>query len=372
MRVLLVEPYYSGSHRAWADGYVRHSSHDVRLITHPGRWWKWRMKGGAVTLAASLESLEGWAPDVVLVSDMIDLAHFRVLARPHIGDPPTALYFHESQLTYPVAPGTSPDHSYSLTNWISACAADAVLFNSGYHRQVFFERLAGFLAAFPDMGHEHLIQDVESRSDVLPVGVDLAWVHPRSTGRGTPRILWNHRWEYDKDPEAFADAVEHLLRIGVDFELVLVGPRPGRIPAALARIREVAGDRIVHDGEAPTPTYRKLVAGSDIVVSTSRQEFFGISVVEAIASGCRPVLPDRLSYPWLIPGEYHDEVLYPEGELGPALVRALQRPRAPEPLAEAMMRFDWTEMAPDYDSRLEELRGPRRPEPKEGTEPQVP
>lgn len=372
MKVLLVEPYYNGSHRAWADGYVQHSSHEVRLVTHPGRWWKWRMKGGAVTLAASLESLEGWAPEVVLVSDMIDLAHFRTLARPHIGDPPTALYFHESQLTYPVAPGSSPDHSYSLTNWISACAVDAVLFNSGYHRQVFFETLSGVLAPFPDMGHEHLIQDVESRSDVLPVGVDLSWVRPPSGERGTPRILWNHRWEYDKDPEAFADAVEHLIGMDADFELVLAGPRPGRTPAVLERIRELAGDRIVQDGETPTLTYRKLVAGSHIVVSASRQEFFGISVVEAIAAGCRPVLPDRLSYPWLIPDEYHDEVLYAEGELGPALARALQRPPAPEPLAEAMKRFDWNEMAPEYDSRLEALRGPPRRASREEKERRAP
>lgn len=372
MKVLLVEPYYSGSHRVWADGYVRHSSHEVRLITHPGRWWKWRMKGGAVTLAASLESLGGWTPEVVLVSDMIDLAHFRALARTHIGDPPTALYFHESQLTYPVAPGSSPDHSYSLTNWISACAADAVLFNSGYHRQIFFEKLGGFLATFPDMAHEHLIEGVESRSDVLPVGVDLSWVRPRSEERDTFRILWNHRWEFDKDPEAFADAVEHLIDVDVDFELVLTGPRPGRTPVALERIRNLAGDRIVHDGEAPTPTYRKLVAGSDIVVSASRQEFFGISVVEAIAAGCRPVLPNRLSYPWLIPDEHHHEVLYAEGELGPALARALQAPPAPESLAEAMKSFDWNEMATEYDSRLEALREPHRPASREGTEPRVP
>lgn len=97
-----------------------------------------------------------------------------------------------------------------------------------------------------------------------------------------------------------------------------------------------------------------------------------MSVVEAIAAGCRPVLPDRLSYPWLIPDEYHDEVLYPEGELGPALARALQRPPAPESLAEAMKRFDWNEMAPDYDSRLEALREPRRPASREGTEPRAP
>ena len=32
--VLLVEPYFGGSHRAWAEGYAHHSRHRVRLVTH--------------------------------------------------------------------------------------------------------------------------------------------------------------------------------------------------------------------------------------------------------------------------------------------------------------------------------------------------
>lgn len=78
-------------------------------------------------------------------------------------------------------------------------------------------------------------------------------------------------------------------------------------------------------------------------------------MVEAIAAGCRPVLPRRLSYPWLVPEPFHDEVLYPDGELGPALRRALSDPRPPDGLAESMHRFSWTTMAPEYDRRLAEL-----------------
>lgn len=184
MRVLLVEPYCTGSHRAWADGYVRHSAHDVRLITHPGRWWKWRMRGAAITLAASLETLDGWRPDAVMVSDMVDLAHFRTFARPWIGDVPMALYFHESQLTYPDPPGAPSDDSYALTNWISALSADRVFFNSGYHREVFFQSLPRLLRRFPDHRLDHLISEVKNRSEVLPVGVDLSWITDRSSRNG--------------------------------------------------------------------------------------------------------------------------------------------------------------------------------------------
>ena len=51
MRVLLVEPYLGGSHADWAEGLARHSAHEVVAVGHPGRHWRWRMRGGPVTLA---------------------------------------------------------------------------------------------------------------------------------------------------------------------------------------------------------------------------------------------------------------------------------------------------------------------------------
>jgi len=41
------------------------------------------------------------------------------------------------------------------------------------------------------------------------------------------------------------------------------------------------------------------------VLSTARHEFFGIAVVEALLAGCLPWLPDRLSYPELLPPALH-------------------------------------------------------------------
>ena len=53
--VALVVPWYGGSHKSWADAVVRHSLHNVRLVTHAPRYWRWRFSAGPVTLAALLE-----------------------------------------------------------------------------------------------------------------------------------------------------------------------------------------------------------------------------------------------------------------------------------------------------------------------------
>ncbi|MFN2136074.1 MAG: DUF3524 domain-containing protein, partial [Candidatus Promineifilaceae bacterium] len=33
MQIFLVSPYHGGSHQAWAEGYVRHSAHQVNMLT---------------------------------------------------------------------------------------------------------------------------------------------------------------------------------------------------------------------------------------------------------------------------------------------------------------------------------------------------
>ena len=57
--------------------------------------------------------------------------------------------------------------------------------------------------------------------------------------------------------------------------------------------------------------YRDILATCDIVVSTANQETFGLAILEAVLAGCRPILPNRLSYPEVIPVEFHARCLYP-------------------------------------------------------------
>jgi hypothetical protein len=101
MKILLLEPYCGGSHRAWAEGYAAHSRHEVTLLSLPARFWKWRMQGGAVTLAEQARALDAY-PDLILASDMLNLPAFLGLTRDVFSGIPVVLYCHENQLTYPL------------------------------------------------------------------------------------------------------------------------------------------------------------------------------------------------------------------------------------------------------------------------------
>jgi len=75
MKILLVETFFSGSHQTWAEGYQQFSQHEVMILSLPGKYWKWRMYGGAVALAKRF--MDGdFEPDILLVSDMLDLSTF--------------------------------------------------------------------------------------------------------------------------------------------------------------------------------------------------------------------------------------------------------------------------------------------------------
>ncbi|RIK20256.1 MAG: DUF3524 domain-containing protein, partial [Anaerolineae bacterium] len=103
MQILLLSPYHGGSHRAWAEGYQANSAHKLSLLTLPAHFWKWRMHGGAVTLARFwLDTLSEKLPDLILATDLLDLTTFLALTRHKTADVPVALYMHENQLTYPL------------------------------------------------------------------------------------------------------------------------------------------------------------------------------------------------------------------------------------------------------------------------------
>ena len=360
MQIVLVEPYYGGSHKAWADGYIAKSSHDVHLVSHDARFWKWRMHGGFLTLAAGVAELveSGIQPDVILASSMMDVAAFAGAVRNTVPGVPIATYFHESQFTYPLSPSDKVDHTYQMKNWASAAVSDTVIFNSEYHRSVFAGEAASFLRTFPDQRHTDLVGDVIDRSLVLPVGVDLTPVAGDPLPRTSPQlILWNHRWEHDKGPMELRAIVGHLLDADIEFSMAMCGEVFGSVPPLFAEITEMLGSHLMHAGFAERNRYIELLRTASVVLSTADQEFFGIGVVEAIAAGAHPVLPDRLVYPERIAalGASPATALYQTPDEAADLVMR-NLPRDPDDaVRSAAQQYDWSTVATAYDRALEAL-----------------
>jgi glycosyltransferase involved in cell wall biosynthesis len=386
LEVWALEPYFGGSHKYFLRGLAERSHHRLRLLTLPGRHWKWRMQGGALSLAAQAAQAVGAdaspSPDVLFASDMLDLPTFLSLADARVASVPTLLYFHENQLTYPLPPGVERDLTYGMRNIVSALTATRVLFNSSFHRQEFLEAAGELLAVMPDEVPVGVAEELERKAGVLPVGCDLRrfdihreralreaaegrWGDP---ARG-PLLLWNQRWEYDKAPDEFFAAVAVLKEEGVPFRLAMAGPNQGTPTSVFLRAKDELAEHIVHWGRVPGDAdYAALLWAADVVASTAIHEFFGIAIVEAVYCGCRPVLPRRLSYPEVIPAAMHEEVLYREGELVPALARALAEPRAwsEDWQRTWVARFDWASLGERYDEEIRRcweagLEGPYRP-----------
>lgn len=360
MRVLVIEPYYGGSHQAWADGLAQHSHHDITLLTLPAQFWKWRMRGGAVTVARMLRDRAVRA-DVILVSDMLDVSILRALIPPDLRDVPLALYFHENQLSYPQNRRQGHGYQYAFINYASALAADAIFFNSAYHLQDFFEELPRMLKHFADYNELQTISQLREKAAVLPLGMDLARFDRYRTEKDPneePLIVWNHRWEADKDPHTFFEALYALDAAGYDFQLALLGENFRQEPTEFRAARAHFGSRVIQYGFSESfEAYAGILWQADYVISTAKQDFFGIAVCEAIYCRCVPLLANRLNYPHLLPESAYNACLFRDGALRGLLAQHLQGNISVDvdALRAQVARYDWAQMIERYDVTLASL-----------------
>jgi len=318
MRVLYIEPFHAGSHRAFGQALTAASWADWNVLTLPGRHWKWRMRGSAAYLArAHAETLT--APvDLVFASAYLPLAELIGLC-PQLAARPRVLYFHENQLAYPQRGGAverERDLHYGFTQLVSALAATRCVFNSEHNRTSFLTAAASLLARMPDAVAPDWVADISARSEVLGLPLELPAIAPATLGEDPsvdredgPLIVWNHRWEHDKGPADLVALIDGLIVRQLRFRLAVCGRefrrRPPELAAAEPRWRAQLGPRLVQFGELDRrEDYLALLGRAQLVLSTAAHEFFGVSVVEAVHCGARPLVPDALSYPELLPAEF--------------------------------------------------------------------
>ncbi len=359
VKFLFLEPFFGGSHRDFAKGLVAHSRHTISLLTLPARFWKWRMRGAALYFFKKIDDLSRY--DGIITSGLMSLSDFKMLAGPAC--PPALVYFHENQITYPLAPGEAFDVQFGFTDITTGLAADKILFNSRFHLKVFFDALPGFLRMMPERRPNWIIDSLREKSAFCFPGCrfsgEAAPVAPRNTH--PPLIIWNHRWEFDKNPSAFFDALAAVRRKGIDFRLALLGENFQVLPKPFLSAKTRFKKQLVHYGYVDSrKSYNDWLCRGDVVVSTANQENFGISVVEAVRHGCLPLLPNRLAYPEVLPQLFHDRFLYRNQEdLEQKLATLLNSSGSFEverrQLSEEMRRYAWRQQIRLYDDILEDL-----------------
>ena len=72
MRVLALEPYYGGSHKAFLDEWRSWSRHEWTVLSLPAAKWRWRMRHAPLTLAEQARErvAAGDSWDVLFCSDV--------------------------------------------------------------------------------------------------------------------------------------------------------------------------------------------------------------------------------------------------------------------------------------------------------------
>ena len=388
---LLVSDF--ASHVTWAEGYQGQVSQQnkqdasamVSIVKVPSDRWKWRFMGAAAELLPHIADdddvviVDGGLLDVTVLVALLQAQRRQEQTRM----PKIILYMHENQLTTPFAPNdrdvkAGTHWHYGVAHWRSLLVADGMVFNSRQHQQVFATALLQMISEQcpRDAVDWHLSQAREALSTktaVLPYGLELeqlrslATTLPSSAVSSTsdlskpttpllPVILWNARLEADKDPEAFVQLLECIRHEHqVPFRLIVLGTDPSKDQIWYTRFRRDFPDELLFLGWCTDrDTYAHWLSQARIVVSTARHETFGISMVESMYCGALPLLPQRLSYPEILPSKDFSIHFYTnQTEAVSKLVHLLQlstEERSQQALRvhAAVAHFDWSIMGRAY------------------------
>jgi glycosyltransferase involved in cell wall biosynthesis len=210
----------------------------------------------------------------------------------------------------------------------------------------------------PDCRFQDLGKRLLAKSRVMHLGLSLGALHNHGavnlTEIQSPVLLWNHRWEYDKGPERFFTALDELIKRGIAFRLAITGEAFGTMPEVFQTAERRYHEQLIHFGYCETLSeYAAILHTADYLPVSSRQDFFGISVVEAAACGVQPLLPCGLAY------EEHfnnSSLFYNEGDFDERLCGLVAKGKPQSRFdGSSLMRYDWSAMASLYDQAFSEV-----------------
>ncbi len=357
MKALMLSAYDAESHAYWRQGLYRaFSSYEWTTLTLPPRYFSWRIRGNGLTWFQNPALKERY--DICIATSMVDLATLKGL-NPSLASLPTLLYFHENQFAYPVNKYQKGLLEIQIRTLFAAISADFLTFNSNHNLTTFLQGVDSFCQKMPDGLPHDLVQQLANKSNVMAVPINDD-CRPSDTDQmrtsNTLSVVWNHRWEHDKGPEILLE----LMRLcqtktfdSIDLKFHILGQRFRKMPDAMTQIIQHHKHQCVNLGFIESrKQYIEILQSADLVLSTAHHDFQGISMLEAVASGCLPIAPKRLVYP----------ELYPRSNLYPST------PDQPELEAQSIMKLlinrqqlqsvecnsHWHEMKTTYNNWLEQ------------------
>lgn len=270
------------------------------------------MQGAAAIWAHELQDAP--RPDILLTTDMCDLAQLKGLLPSSWHGVKCVVMFHENQLTFPWSPTDKDpqvgrDLAYSYINMSSAIAADQVWFNSAHHRDVFLEAIDLWMSKMPKPRLHQPAARIAARSHVVRLGLNFeGWDNLKSdaatnwTDCQVPVLLWNQRWSWDKGTDAWMDLVDGILEQDIPAKFVVLGESKGRLPDGWEAMRNKMGSRCLHWGFANSKAdYVQWLWRSTAAPLAPKQEYFGLAMVEAMRCEVMPWVPESHAYTETMP-----------------------------------------------------------------------
>jgi len=378
MKILLLSAYDALSHRYWREGLVEQFP-DIEwtVLTLPARYFRYRVRSNPLSWLADEQQVLEVKYDAVIATSMVDVATLRGLV-PSLAATPLWLYCHENQFAYPAGAAKNNPVAHDLEAkmvFIYNClAADKISFNSHWNRDSALAGMVELLDRFPEKINPCLLESITNKSDVLPVPLtEKLNVLPSVLNadvnvgkeRSPLRLLWNHRWEYDKGPDrllAFMDALEAS---GLICELNIVGQQFRQIPKAFSLIETILEQSSTLQKGCwgyidSASDYQQLLQQCDVVVSTALHDYQGIAVLEAVQADCVPLLPNHIVYPEIFSDEYLypvaiDQGLIDERITAHNMLKLLESWQQGMPLIPNISRFEWHKQRDYYQKGIQSL-----------------
>jgi len=317
--ILLLSAYDALSHQQWRTTLSQLlPQFQWTQLALPPRHFSWRVRGNSLSWGFGNSKVLEQRYDLLIATTMVDLASLRGFV-PSLAALPTLVYCHENQFAYPGnpdQPGHNPFNNLdaAMVSLYTALCADRLVFNSEYNRQTFLTGASRLLRTLPDQVPPGIGERLASSSVVpVPLGLDLQVTSNSATN--DPQILdlaWNHRWEYDKGIDLLLQVVHKVVKCKLPVRFHILGQQFRQQPAEFESIRILLQEQQEHNPQLEShlgylserDEYLAEISGCDVVLSTARHDFQGLSVIEASALGCTPLCPADLVYPEYLDSQF--------------------------------------------------------------------